>query len=249
MLSSAPGRTAHPAREILMNNVHPSAVIGADVEMGDGNVVGPYVVIVGPVRLGNHNWIGPHVVIGTPAEIRGIDHGPDIVDTTIGTGVTIGNGNTVREFTTIHQGHYATTTVGDDCYLMNKVYIGHDGAIGDGVTMAAGVTLGGHVHVGPGANLGMGATVHQRRVIGPLAMVGMGAVVTHDVPPYALGYGSPCRVHGANRVGMQRAGLAESTVESVHAHYLAGGSAQQHSDPACRDAWSWWETTLGQASR
>ena len=56
-----------------MNHVHPTAVIAAGVELGDGNTIGPYAVILGPARIGDGNWIGPHVVIGPPAEIRGID--------------------------------------------------------------------------------------------------------------------------------------------------------------------------------
>jgi UDP-N-acetylglucosamine acyltransferase len=54
---------------------------------------------------------------------------------------------------------------------MNKVYVGHDGDIGEGVTMASPVTLSGHVTVGDRASLGLGATVRQRRVIGAGVML------------------------------------------------------------------------------
>jgi UDP-N-acetylglucosamine acyltransferase len=46
-------------------------------------------------------------------------------------------------------------------------------------------------------------------------MVGMGSVVTKPVPPYAVAYGSPARVTGANVVGMRRAGLSEVEIEVV----------------------------------
>lgn len=249
MLSSLAAHPATRARETLMNHIHPTAIVADEVQLGDGNVIGPYAVLLGPLQLGDANWIGPHVVLGTPAEIRGIDHGGDLEAPPVGNGVRIGNHNVLREYTTIHQGHYATTVVGDDCYLMNKVYVGHDGEISDAVTMASTVTLGGHVRVGRGAHLGMGATVHQRRVIGPLAMVGMGAVVTADIPPYALAYGNPCRVHGANRVGMQRAGLSETTAAAMHAEYVAGRTDGAQTDPATARAWQWWKSTLGEASQ
>jgi UDP-N-acetylglucosamine acyltransferase len=58
-----------------MNSVHRTAVIADDVIMGSGKVVGAFAVILGPARIGDGTWIGPHVVLGTPAEIRGIDHG------------------------------------------------------------------------------------------------------------------------------------------------------------------------------
>jgi UDP-N-acetylglucosamine acyltransferase len=224
-----------------MNCVHPTAVVGDDVTLGTDNVIGPFAVILGPATIGDRNWIGPHVVIGTPAEIRGIDHGQAAGG--IGTGIRIGNGNVFREYTTVHQGHYATTVIGDDCYLMNKCYIAHDDVLGDGVTMASGTTLGGHVQVGSGANLGMGAVVHQRRVIGPLAMVGMSAVVTRDVPPAALAYGNPCRVHGANRVGMQRAGVGAQAIAAVQQAYSAGEVPHVDDDPVLARAWSWWSET------
>jgi UDP-N-acetylglucosamine acyltransferase len=233
---------------LAMNAVHPSAVVDDGVVLGEGNVIGPYAVILGPATIGDGNWFGPHVVVGTPAEIRGIDHGDRVPGAQVGTGVHIGSRNVLREYTTVHQGHYAVTLVGDDCYLMNKVYIGHDNDIGDGVTMASSATLGGHIHVGPGANLGMGVIVHQRRVVGPGAMVGMGSVVTRDVPPYAMAYGNPCRVRGANQVGMRRAGVDDVTIADLERGYAAGRSAEDvraGGDTAIVEAWSWWSRHTG----
>lgn len=47
-----------------------------------------------------------------------------------------------------------------------------------------------------GATIGANATVVCGNTIGKYAMVGAGAVVTHDVPDYALVFGSPARVKG-----------------------------------------------------
>ncbi|MDQ3735193.1 MAG: UDP-N-acetylglucosamine acyltransferase [Actinomycetota bacterium] len=204
------------------NRIHPTAVIGPHVQLGDGNIIGPFVVLIG-CRMGDDNWVGPHVVIGTPPEIRGHAHPAGWDDVDEGYGVSIGDRTTLREYTTVSAGSQAPTTVGDDCFLMNKVYVGHDGRIGDTVTMAAGAGLGGHVTVGAGANLGLGATVHQRRRIGAGTMVGMGAVVTRDLPPFAMAYGNPARIRGANRVGMQRAGFASSDVELMQETYSRHG--------------------------
>jgi UDP-N-acetylglucosamine acyltransferase len=223
-----------------VNRIHRTAVIGDGVEIGSGNVIGPHAVLWGPVSLGDGNWLGPLVVIGTPAEIRGIDHGTD-VGGAAGAGIVIGNQNVVREYTTIHQGRYASTLIGDHCFLMNRVYIGHDDVIADNVTMASGATLGGHVRVGASANLGMGAIVHQRRVLGPLAMVGMGSVVTRDVPPFALAYGNPCRVRSANRVGMQRAGVPNATIDALANAYADNLSTEVARDASTAWAWEWWD--------
>lgn len=224
-----------------MNTIHDTAVIGAGVALGNDNVIGPYAVLVGRVVIGDGNWIGPHVVVGTAAEIRGIDHGVDLERLAPGSGVELGSGNVVREHATIHQGHYGRTTLGDDCYIMNRAYVAHDCVVSDGVTMASGATLGGHCQVGAGANLGMNATLHQRRVIGPGAMVGMGSVVTRDIPPFALAYGNPCRVRGANRLGLERADVPESAIDEIHRAYAAGSTPARPEDGAMAEAWSWWD--------
>ncbi len=228
-----------------MNTIHPAAVVGPEVELGLRNTVGPGVVLLGPLVIGDDNWFGAYSVVGAPAEVRGIDHGAGWeAERLVGTGVTIGSGNVLREYVTVHQGHYDRTRIGSDCYLMNKVYIGHDGHIGDRVTMASSATLGGHVHVGAGANLGMGCVVHQRRVIGPGVMVGMGSVVARDVPPHAMAYGNPCRVHGVNAVGMDRAGLPAEAVEHLAAAYGRGVLPNEGPPPSLRDDWRWWEEEI-----
>jgi UDP-N-acetylglucosamine acyltransferase len=227
-----------------MNTIHPSAVISPEVQIGDGNIIGPGVVLLGPLTIGDSNWFGAHSVLGAPAEIRGIDHGIAWDGALVGTGLAVGSRNVFREYVTVHQGHYDSTSIGDDGYFMNKVYIGHDGRIGDGVTMASSVTLGGHVHVGAGANLGMNTVVHQRRVVGPGAMVGMGSVVTRDLPPYAKAYGNPCRVRGANAVGMTRGGLPQEAVDFVADAYARGELPTGTEPASLRDAWDWWRAQV-----
>ena len=232
-----------------MNKIHPSAVFGPDVELGERNVIGPYVVILGPCRLGDDNWLGPHVTIGGPPEIRGHEH-PAWDEPGRSAGIVIGDRNVFREFTCVHQPAHGRSSIGDDCYLMNKVYIAHDTVVGDLVTMASSVTMGGHVQVGDAANLGMGAVVHQRRVVAPGAMVGMGAVITRDVPPYALTYGNPSRVRGVNRVGMQRSGVPDSAIDALAAAYRADASPDAVAGPVGRypelaEAFAWWEKARG----
>jgi len=226
----------------MVNRIHPTAIVGPGVELGTGNVIGPYVVLLGPCRIGDDNWIGAHVVLGAPPEIRGHDHGAAWDGDLVGSGVEVGDRTTLREYTTVHSGSAHPTRVGSDCFIMNKVYIGHDGDIGDGVTMASTATLGGHVVVGDRANLGLGAIVHQRRVIGPGVMLGMGSVVTRDVPPFAKAFGNPARVQGVNTVGMTRQGLEESDAESLADRYAGSASGLDGwaAPDALRPAVEWW---------
>ena len=50
--------------------------------------------------------------------------------------------------------------------------------------------------VGEGASLGASVTVLAGVTIGEYATVGIGSVVTRDVPPHALAFGTPARVRG-----------------------------------------------------
>ncbi len=87
-----------------MNSIHPTAVIGDGVVLGDGNVIGPYVVLYGPLEIGDGNWIGPGVTLGTPPEVRGVEHGAQWESVASGPGISIGHRNVIREQTLIHQG-------------------------------------------------------------------------------------------------------------------------------------------------
>lgn len=200
--------------------IHPSAVVGDGVRLGDGVVVGPGAVLMGPLSLGDGVWVGAGAVLGAPPEVTGarmnlawdgdLDHA----------GVEIGTDVVVREHVVVHQGTHRPTRVGRGTWLLNRSYVAHDVQIGDGVVVSSGVAIGGHVVIGARANLGMNTTVHQRRVVGPGAMVGMGTAVSRDVPPYALVHGSPLRLHGVNAYVLARAGLDTTLTEELRALYL-----------------------------
>jgi UDP-N-acetylglucosamine acyltransferase len=205
----------------VANRIHPTALIGAGVELGDDNVVGPYTVIVGPARIGDGNWIGPHVSIGGPAEYRGGPHPVAWEGELDGAGVVIGDRNIFREFVTVQQGMHEATTLGDDCYLLARSHVGHDCQVHDVVTLTGAVVLGGHAHVGSWANIGLGTVVHQRSQVGPGAMVGMGSAVRKDIPPFTIAVGNPARVTGVNQVGLSRLGCSDDVVARFTA-YMAG---------------------------
>ena len=46
-----------------MNEIHPTAIVGPDVRLGDNNTVGPFAVLDGEIVIGNGNSIGPHAVV------------------------------------------------------------------------------------------------------------------------------------------------------------------------------------------
>jgi len=191
-----------------MNEIHPTAIVGPDVRLGDNNTVGPFAVLDGEIVIGNGNSIGPHAVVFGPCTI-GDDNlvEPHVVINTTSAirdhlerGTNIGSRNVLKEFVSIGG---RASAVGDDCFLMDKAHVAHNCRVGNHVTMASSAILGGHVVVGDYATLGIGASVHQRVVIGEGAMVGMNAAVTTDVEPWNTVVGSPARSIGLNTKGME----------------------------------------------
>ena len=205
------------------NRVHPTAVIGEGVELGTGNVVMPYAVILGPVTIGDDNWFGPHSLIGAPPQFRLGPHPP--WDEPQGQfPIVIGNGNRIREFVSVAMGRVRSTTVGDRCIFMGRSNAPHDCVFDDDVTLAGGSQFSGNVTVGRGVNLGLEASVRQNLVLGALAMIGMDSTVLTDIPPFALVYGTPARVRGANRVGLEREGWDGALIDRLDEHYRRFGT-------------------------
>ncbi|HXV92291.1 MAG TPA: UDP-N-acetylglucosamine acyltransferase [Pseudonocardia sp.] len=221
-------------------SVHPTAVVGGGVELGERVVVGPHAVLLGPCRIADDVLVGPGCVIGSPPELTTARQNAAWDGEEEHCGVEIGPGTVVREMCSVQQGSRAATRIGAGCWLLSRSYVAHDCAVGDAVTLSAGVALGGHVQVGDGATLGMNATVHQRRVVGPGAMVGMSAAVTRDLPPFAKAYGVPARLHGANVLGLARRGVPEPQASELDAVYRAGAAPPPLRDGPLRAAWEWW---------
>ncbi len=195
-----------------MNRIHPTAVIEDSVQLGHGNVIGPYAVILGDVSIGDGNWIGPHVTIGSPAQFSTEKfelNGARV------SGITIGNRNVIREYSTVHQPSRDRTIIEDDCYLMAYTHVSHDTQICSRAVLANNVQIGGFSFVGDGANVGLSCVLHQFSTIGAYAMVGMGTVVSKDVPPFTKVYGAPPRISGINEIGMKRSGFSSEDIEQA----------------------------------
>ncbi len=200
-------------------HIHPTAVVGAGVVLGDGVTVGPHAVLTGPLTIGDRCWIGAGAVIGAPPEILGADHPTGWGEPGPHRGVVIGADTTIRELSTVHQGSERVTTIGAGCFVMNRVAVEHDVQVGDRCVLSAGSTFAGHVTVGTGANIGMHTVVHQRRVIGDGVVTGMGTVVVKDVPPFAKAFGNPVTLRGANTIGMSRSGFDGEDVAAIARQY------------------------------
>jgi UDP-N-acetylglucosamine acyltransferase len=206
-----------------MTDIHPTAVVHSGAQLGEGVRLGPYAIIGEGVCLGDDVEIGPHAVLEGRLEVgarcqifagAAVGLPPQDLKWKAGTpsGVRIGEGTVVREYTTIHRATTPDgwTTIGKDCYLMAQGHVAHDCQIGDGVIMTGFAALTGFVQVGDQAVISGMTGIHQYVRIGTLAMVGGCSRIPQDVPPYFLAEGNPVEMRGVNVVGLRRAGVSEA---------------------------------------
>ncbi|WP_255447686.1 acyl-ACP--UDP-N- acetylglucosamine O-acyltransferase [Schumannella sp. 10F1B-5-1] len=223
----------------MQNRHSSSAWIGDGVELGRDVRIGPGAVVMGPCVIGDSVFIGPGALIGGPPEISSLEQTAAWHGELGGAGIVIGDGAVIREGAVITQGSHRTTTVGPGAWLLSRCYVAHDVVIGAGATVSAGVSIGGHAEIGAGANLGMNASVHQRRRVGPGAMVGMCTPLSRDVPPFAKVFGTPPRLHAANRFALARLGIDPVVIERVETALLHGGHPYE-GIPELAEANAWW---------
>lgn len=177
--------------------IHPTAVIGDGVTIGERVTVAPYAVILGPCVIGDDVYIGSHTTIGAPAQSSDFAPAPGGLRTDA-VGVRIHHGACIRELCTVHQGTMRETVVGEDALIMAGTHVGHDVLIDCLAVLSVFCSLGGFTHVGHGANLGQHVVTHPWVVIGEGSMVGLNTSVIRDVEPFTKVAGAPARLLGSN---------------------------------------------------
>lgn len=194
--------------------VGPFSIIGADVQIGSGTVIGPHVVIHGPTRIGKNNRIYQFASLGEEPQDKKYAGEP--------TTLTIGDGNTIREFCTFNRGTVTgggDTRIGDNNWLMAYVHIAHDSIVGNDTIFANAASLAGHVTVEDGAILGGFSLVHQFCRIGRNAFTSMGSIINRDVPPYVTVAGRMAEPRGINSEGLRRRGFSTERIANVKKAY------------------------------
>ena len=128
----------------------------------------------------------------------------------------IGDDNVFRESVTIHRGTglNTKTVIGSRNYFMVNTHVGHNGLIGNDITMVNGAMTAGHVQVSDRAIIGGYCAIHQFTRVGRLAMTSNGAMYNVDVPPFFIGM-STNFITQLNRVGMIRSGMSLESINAV----------------------------------
>jgi UDP-N-acetylglucosamine acyltransferase len=209
-----PTAVVHPKANVASScEVGPYCVIGENVSLGAKCKLHSHVVIDGHTRLGKENEIFPFASIGLKTQ-----------DLKWKGGVTrteIGDGNTFREYVTIHSATSdgEVTRVGSRNHILAYCHIAHNCTLGNNIIMSNVATLAGHVTVEDFAVVGGLAAVHQFCRIGKMSIIGGCSKVVQDVPPFMLADGNPAETRTVNKVGMERNGVSEQAQGALKQAY------------------------------
>lgn len=186
--------------------IGPYAVVGAGAVVGEGSTIQAHAVLEGRVRMGRGNFIGYGAIIGAAPQDLSFDPKTQ-------SSVEIGNGNTIREYCTIHRGSTdgSSTTIGDDNFLMVGNHLGHNCTLGNGVVMANDCLLAGHVRIDDRAFIGGGSRFHQGIRMGRLVMAE--GRFTQNLPPFLSA--AKNEVYGFNVIGMRRANFSGAERDEI----------------------------------
>jgi UDP-N-acetylglucosamine acyltransferase len=200
--------------------VEPGARLGRDVVVGPGAIVGPHVTIGDGTRIDSHALVTGWTRIGSGCHVH---HGAvlgtapqDLKYSGAESYLEVGDRTVVREYATANLATDpgATTRIGSECLLMACCHVAHNCALGDHVIVANAVLFAGYVTVEDWAIVGGGTVVHQFARLGRHCMIGGGSRISQDVAPCVKLAGSPPRLAGINRIGLERRGF---TTERCHA--------------------------------
>jgi UDP-N-acetylglucosamine acyltransferase len=211
----ARGIVSPSARVGANSRIGPFAVVGDEVELGEGCVLDAHAMVRGPARLGRENHLYSFCAIG--GEPQDISYKGERV------ALEIGDGNQFREFVTVSRGTKkggGVTRIGSHNLLMAYAHVGHDCQVGDHTLFINGATLAGHVIVEDYATLGAFSPVQQYCRVGRHAYVGALTAVTQDVPPFSkVAMPRNNRCYGVNAIGLERRGFSKERIQALERAY------------------------------
>lgn len=178
-------------------NIHPSAIIDDGVIIGNRVTIGAGTVVKRGTVIDDNTIIGCSSVIGSEGFQLITIPGKEPLHVTHVGRCHIANNVYIGDNTCICNSLFdGETFVAAGAKIDNQVHVGHNIYVGENAVLTAHVVLGGSCRIEAGAWLGMNTTVLNRVVVGEGSKAGMASVITRDVEPYTLVYGSPAKAHG-----------------------------------------------------
>jgi UDP-N-acetylglucosamine acyltransferase len=213
--------------------IHPQAIVAASAKLGEGVKVGAFALVGEDVELGDGCELHAHAAVQGPAKFgkNNVFHsfsviGGDPQDYTYGgerTELVAGDGNIFREYVTVNRGTQkggGRTTLGSDNFFLAYSHVGHDCQIGSHTLFVNGATLAGHVTVEDFVTVGAFCPVHQFCRLGRYAYVGAATVITQDVPPFSkIVTERETKSFGINAIGLERKGFSEERLQALKRAY------------------------------
>jgi UDP-3-O-[3-hydroxymyristoyl] glucosamine N-acyltransferase len=174
--------------------VHEMAVIGDNVHIEAGAVVSACAVILPNTYIGPEVCVKPNATVGGDGFENAIIRGRRTIVPHAG-GVWLSEGVQVGSSTCIDRGLIGDFSfVGARTTIDNLVHFAHGARTGQNCSLVACSEVSGAAILGDGVWLGPNVSVNQGLTIGDHCYVGTGAVVTRNLPPHSLAYGSPAKV-------------------------------------------------------
>jgi UDP-2-acetamido-3-amino-2,3-dideoxy-glucuronate N-acetyltransferase len=149
--------------------IHESSFVDEGAKIGDGTKIWHFTHIMSGAIIGKNCSIGQNVNVASHA--------------------IIGNGVKIQNNVSIY----------DDVIIDDDVFCGPSCVFTNVINPRAFIERKHEykkTHIKKGATIGANATIVCGVTVGEYALIGAGSVVTRDIPPYALVYGNPARVHG-----------------------------------------------------
>ena len=174
--------------------IEPGAFIDHRVKIGAGTRICTGAVIRHGTIIGENCLIREGAVIGSEGFTMAPDEDGKPFRLHCIAGVELANNVEIGVNATIARGQSRDTFVGAWTKIDDHVYLAHDVALGQQVTVTSGVTLGGFVEVGNQSYLGMNCSIKQLLTVGSGSTIGMGAVVTKSIPDNVVAFGNPAHI-------------------------------------------------------
>lgn len=174
--------------------VHERAVIGDNVHVEAGAVIGACAVILPNTYIGADVRVKPNATVGGDGFENAVIRGRRTIVPHAG-GVWLSEGVQVGSSTCIDRALFGNFSfVGAHTTIDNLVHFAHSARTGKNCSLVACSEISGSAVLGDGVWLGPNVSVNQSLTIGDHCYVGTGAVVTRNLPPHSLAYGSPAKV-------------------------------------------------------